>query len=221
MNRCELNQSGTIFTKTTQVLGYADDVALIGMSLKTIKEASEKFQREAARMGLSINESKTKLMVLRKKTPINPPKQYVVGQYTFECVSSFKYLGSMVNDRMDEEEEIQSRIVGANRAFFALRGLLCSRLLSRGTKIKIYKAIIRPVLTYACATWTLRKIHAEKIDRFERKVLRRIVGPVRSNGAYRLRKNKEIYDLYDDLRVSHFSASNGWDTSSEWMMIGQ
>lgn len=70
--------------------------------------------------------------------------------------------------------------------------------------MKIYKAIIRPVLTYACATRTLRKIHAEKIDRFERKVLRRIMGPVIENGAYRLRKNKEIYDLYDDLRVSHF-----------------
>lgn len=204
VKRAELTLSGTIFNRRTQLLGYADDVAIVGTSIRTIEEACERLAKESEKMGLSINEEKTKIMVLRRKQSLNPTKQYKIGQFTFECVSSFKYLGSIINDRLDEDEEIRNRIIGANKAYWTLRGLLRSKLLSRTTKINLYKSMIRPILTYGCATWTLGKCSAERIDRFERKLLRRIIGPIKEEGVYRLRKNREVYKVYDDLRVSYF-----------------
>ena len=46
-------------------------------------------------------------------------------------------------------------------------------------KIKIYRTIILPVVSYGCETWslTLRKEHRLRV--FENRVLRRIFGPKR------------------------------------------
>jgi hypothetical protein len=54
-----------------------------------------------------------------------------------------------------------------------------SSLLSKNTKIKIYRTIILPVVLYGCETWslTLRKEHRLRV--FANRVLRRILGPKR------------------------------------------
>jgi hypothetical protein len=57
--------------------------------------------------------------------------------------------------------------------------LLSSSLLSKNTKIKIYRTIILPVVLYGCETWsvTLREEHRLRV--FENRVLRGIFGPKR------------------------------------------
>jgi hypothetical protein len=52
-------------------------------------------------------------------------------------------------------------------------------LLSKNTKIKIYRTIILHVVLYGCETWshTLREEHRLRV--FENSVLRRIFGPKR------------------------------------------
>ena len=60
-----------------------------------------------------------------------------------------------------------------------MQNLLSSSLLSKKLKIKIYRTIILPVVSYGCETWslTLRKDHRLRV--FENRVLRRIFGPKR------------------------------------------
>jgi hypothetical protein len=40
------------------------------------------------------------------------------------------------------------------------------------------------------------------INSYERKMLRRILGPINDNGTWRIRYNKEIYTLYGDPELS-------------------
>jgi hypothetical protein len=40
------------------------------------------------------------------------------------------------------------------------------------------------------------------INSYERKTLRRILGPINDNGIWRIRYNKEIYTLYGDQELS-------------------
>ena len=40
------------------------------------------------------------------------------------------------------------------------------------------------------------------IDTFKRKILRRIYGPTNKNGMWRMRHNKEIYDLFKEPEIS-------------------
>ena len=54
-------------------------------------------------------------------------------------VAEFIYLGTLINKDNCVEKEIQRRILAGNRTYFAAINLFKSRLLSRATKIKLYK----------------------------------------------------------------------------------
>ncbi|CAG9833379.1 unnamed protein product [Diabrotica balteata] len=60
---------------------------------------------------------------------------------------------------------------------YNLHNTIKSKSLTRTSKIKIYKTVIRPVLMYGCETWTLTKETERKLRCFERKILRRIFLP--------------------------------------------
>jgi hypothetical protein len=70
-----------------------------------------------------------------------------------------------------------------------------SRALNRSSKVKIYKSIIRPTVTYGCEAWTLTNRDEEYLRIFERRILRKIFGPVQNeDGFWRIRKNHELND---------------------------
>ena len=59
-------------------------------------------------------------------------------------VLKFKYLGTTVTRNNLIEEEIKERIAAGNRAYFANQKILQSKLISKKTKMKLYKALVRP-----------------------------------------------------------------------------
>jgi len=50
----------------------------------------------------------------------------------------------------------------------------------------------RPVATYGSETWTLTKSDENSLRIFERKILRKIYGPVQEGGTWRIRYNEEL-----------------------------
>ena len=91
--------------------------------------------------------------------------------------------------------------MSANRVYFSLIRQFKSRLLSRSCKATLYKTLIKPVLTYASETWTLTKRDQSSLNIFERKILRRIYGPIKDGNIWRRRYNSELYALYQDVDV--------------------
>jgi hypothetical protein len=65
-------------------------------------------------------------------------------------------------------------------------------------KVRIYKAIILPVVLYGCETWSLTVREEHKLRVFENRVLRRIFRPMRDGVTGRWRKlyNEELHNLY-------------------------
>jgi hypothetical protein len=79
-------------------------------------------------------------------------------------------------------------------------------LLSRNTKIKIYKTIIFPVVLYGCEIWSPTLSEEHRLRVFENRVLRRIFGPKRDEvtGEWiRLHKVKlnDVYSSPNIIRV--------------------
>jgi len=66
---------------------------------------------------------------------------------------------------------------------------------SKKLKLRLKNTIIDKMLTYASETWTLTMRDRKQLNIFERKVYRRILGPVyeNENGNWRILTNKEIY----------------------------
>jgi hypothetical protein len=57
-----IEKRGIIYYKSVYVVAYADGLDVIGRSEKDVKEAFIKLNNEAQKMGLNINEEKTKYM---------------------------------------------------------------------------------------------------------------------------------------------------------------
>jgi hypothetical protein len=68
------------------------------------------------------------------------------------------------------------RILAGHRTYFAAISLFRNRLLSRATKIRLYKTLIRPAVTYGAKTWTMTKKEEQALLIFERKIFRKIRG---------------------------------------------
>jgi hypothetical protein len=63
------------------------------------------------------------------------------------------------------------------------------RLLSKGTKCKIYKTLVRPVVLYGSESWTLTKADEEKLRTFVRRILRKIYDPICESGVWKIKYN--------------------------------
>jgi hypothetical protein len=71
----------------------------------------------------------------------------------------------------------------------------CKNNISKRLKLRLKNTIIDKTLTYASETWALTKRDRKQLNIFERKVFRRILGPVYDNEKenWRILTNKEIY----------------------------
>jgi hypothetical protein len=173
--------------------------------LRAVKDAYSKLEKHANRVGLAVNEGKTKFMMV---SPSDRTLNLVgadleINGKKFEVVQNFTYLGSMIDDVYNTGLEIKRRLLAADRAYYANRKLLTSKDLTWKTKFIIYKTKIRPVATYCGETWNCTQADNESLNVFERKVLRTILGPKRiADNEYRRRYNHELYEIYRDVDLA-------------------
>jgi hypothetical protein len=68
-----------------------------------------------------------------------------------------------------------------NKAYYANRQLVNSSLISRSSKLQIYRTLVLPVVTYGSESWTLTMEEERVLAVYERKILRKIYRPVNEN----------------------------------------
>ncbi|KDR12389.1 hypothetical protein L798_13287 [Zootermopsis nevadensis] len=119
------------------------------------------------------------------------PRKHRLKWRVFERVRAFKNLGSVLTED-NISEEVKHRINVENRSYFGLR----LQHIKQETKIKLYKQLIRPILTSGCESWAFNKGNQNLLGGFKRKILRRTYGPTHENGCWRAR-----YELYRNVDV--------------------
>jgi hypothetical protein len=66
----------------------------------------------------------------------------------------------------------------------------------------MYKSLIRPVVTYGCEAWTLTNQYEQHLRIFERRILKKIFGPVQNeDGSWRIRMNYELNKLLENAVI--------------------
>jgi hypothetical protein len=100
--------------------------------------------------------------------------------------------------------EIAERIAKGNKAYYANGKLIKSKFLKKHTKIKMYKTMIRPVVTYSLETLTLTAEDENNIRIFERLILRKIFGLINTDNIWRIRSNMEIDKLIKGADIVRF-----------------
>jgi hypothetical protein len=140
---------------THRLLAYADDVNLLGDNIDTINKNAKPLIDSSKEVGLEINVEKTKYMLLSRHQNVGQNQDVKIANRSFENVSQFKYCGTTVTNQNLTQEEIKRRLNSGNASYHSVQNLLSSRLLSKNLKIRIYKTIILPIVSYGCETWSL------------------------------------------------------------------
>jgi len=117
-------------------------------------------------------------------------------------VGDFKYLWSLITENSDNNTDIKARIMAVNRSYYSVLPLLRSKAVSRTTKIRMYKTTItRPVVLCGSEAWCLTANDEKNLCIWERKVLRKIFGPICVAGYWKSRTNEEVRQLYGELDI--------------------
>ena len=86
---------------------------------------------------------------------------------TMETVTDFIFLGSKITADGDCSHETRRRLLLGRKAMKNLDSVLKSRDITLPIKVHIVKAMVFPVVTYGCASWTIKKAEHQKIDTFQ------------------------------------------------------
>ena len=92
-----------------------------------------------------------------------------------ETVRDFIFWGSKVTADGDCSHEIKRRLLLGRKVTTNLDSILKSRDITLLTKSCLVKAMVFPVVMYACESWTIKKAKHQRIDAFELWYWRRLL----------------------------------------------
>ena len=92
-----------------------------------------------------------------------------------ETVSDFIFLGSKITADGDCSHEFKRRLLLGRKFMTNLDSILKSRDITLPTKVHLVKAMVFPVVTYGCESWTVKTAEHQRIDAFELWCWRRLL----------------------------------------------
>ena len=92
-----------------------------------------------------------------------------------ETVSDFILGGSKITADGDCSHEIKRHLLLGRKVLTNLDSILKSRNVTLPTKVYLVKAMVFPVVTYGCESWTVKKAERRRIDASELWCWRRLL----------------------------------------------
>ena len=158
-----------IVGRNTKNLRYADDTTLMAESEEELKSLLMKVKEESEKVGLKLNIQKTKIMAS------GPVTSWQIDGEMVETVADFIFLGSKMTADGDCSHEIKRCLLLGRKVMTNLDSILKSRGITLPTKVCLVKAMVFPVVTYGCESWTVKKAERRKMDGFELCCWRRLL----------------------------------------------
>ncbi len=113
---------------------------------------------------------------IKNPDPVDTCDIVVCGGFV-SFTNQFKYLGSIIADKLNDEAECDARISAASKAFGALKTQLFGvRHVCHRAKKHAYEALVLSLLFYGCECWTLSAVMRDKIVKFHRRCIRFMCG---------------------------------------------
>ena len=129
-------------------LRYANDTTLMAESEAELKSLLMQVKEESDKFGLKLDIQKTKIMA---SGPITS------WQIDGETMSDFNLRGSIITADGDCSHDIKRRLLFGRKVLTNLDSILKSRDITLPTKVRLVKAMVFPVVTYGCGSWTVKK----------------------------------------------------------------
>ena len=120
-------------------------------SKEELKSLLMKVKEESEKLGLKLNIQKTKIMAS------GPFTSWQIDGETMQAVTDFIFLGSKITADGDCSHEIKRCLLLRRKTMINLDSILKSRDSTLPTKVRLFKAMVFPVVMCGCESWTLKK----------------------------------------------------------------
>ena len=160
----EIQAGNRIAGRNINNLRYADDTTLMAESEEELKSLLMKVKEESEKVDL-----KPKVLAS------SPITSWEIDGETVETVADFIFLGSKTTVDGDCSHEIKRCLLLGRKVMTKLDSILKSRDITLPTKVRLVKAMVFPVVTYGCESWTIKKAEHRRIDAFELWCWRRLL----------------------------------------------
>ena len=185
--------------RNTNNLRYADDTILMEENKEELKSLLMKVREESEKAGLKLNIQKMKIMAS------GPITSWQINGESVKTVSDFIFLCSKITAEGDCSHKIKRCLLLGTVAITNLDSILKSRDITLPTKVHLVKAMVFPVVTYGCESWTIKKAEYWRIDAFELWCLRRLLRvpwtATRSNQSILKEINPKLEGLAPKLKL--------------------
>ena len=133
---------------------YADDMVLIAENEKNLQLLLDELHNWCFQWRLKVNESKTKIVHFRKSKLPMTEYDFAYGDCTLEKVTSYKYLGIIMDDNLKFDICTKTLADSGGRALGAIISKFKS-LKNVGFKTfeNMYNSGVKPVLEYGSGVW--------------------------------------------------------------------
>ena len=158
-------------------LQYADDCALVAHTPQDLQAVLDAAVKAYSSMGLTINITKTEVVCQWSTNIPSILPIFTIADKHLSIVPSFKYLGSILSEDNNIDNEVQNRIKQASTAFGRLRRrVFQNKNLHLHTKLSVYQAVCITTLLYSCEAWVTYSRHLKSLQHFHIRCLQRILG---------------------------------------------
>ncbi|CAH2106420.1 unnamed protein product [Euphydryas editha] len=151
-------------------LRYTDDTTLLAATEADIITYIDRMIRISTELGLCINRSKTKIMIVDRTDKLE-----LTGNLDLEVVANFIYLGANINNNGSCKNEIRRRIGMAN-GMVQFYTIWKDKNICLKTKSNLVRNLVFSIFLYGVETCTLEKVDRDRIDAFEMLCWRKMLG---------------------------------------------
>jgi hypothetical protein len=151
---------------------------------------TSKSKSEAMFFPASLKQAKTEVL-----SGTLPDDLVLPNRKRVHFVHKFKYLGSVITPHLNEDAEVEARIMKAKSLMSAARSFFDNKDVDKRIKYQIYVVGPLNVLLWGCETWNLTRRNLNRLSSFHHGAIRRILTISWQQVREKHIKNKEVRKL--------------------------
>lgn len=228
----------TIRNKKINMQLYADDITFFSTSPVTLQLMINRFKRYCDKWGLTVNNEKSEIMVMRKtENKLRNDECWFFGDKRIKVVDKYKYLGINLRSNLNLKPHLSERAVAArNKLNSVWSTFLNSNTFHYESKLDLINAVGRSTMCVGSQYWGFEKY--EEIEGVNKSFIKRILNLPKNTPNYALRtelgiKEWFVYTLkchmnyihkvlfsYQEDRFPNFLATIFIDLKIDWFQKG-
>ncbi|XP_009590790.2 uncharacterized protein [Nicotiana tomentosiformis] len=159
---------------------FVDDIVLIDETRGGVNNRLEVWRYTLESKGFKLSRTKTEYLECKFSTESEDVGMDVrLGAQVIPKRSSFKYLGSIIQEDGEIDENVTLRIGVGWIKWRLASGVLCDKRVPPLIKEKFYRTVVRSAMLYGAECWPVKNSHIQKMKMAEMRILRWMCGHAR------------------------------------------